>query len=116
MKNRYGQGYRLNIEKLEGSNGAPTSFKDEKVTELVCKWFPDATVLSNTSKKITYILPSGTKEENDDKNPVHSAAALPQLFRGLETAVREGADTLGIASVGLSLTTLEEVFLRLSKE
>lgn len=71
----------------------------------------EASILSETSRTVTYLLPSKSEDGKE-----LAAAPLPSLFSDLESVVREDAKELGISSVGLSLTTLEEIFLLLSKD
>ncbi len=60
--------------------------------------FPDAPVLNTNRAEISFQLP-------------HDGTALfPDLLRRLER------DELGIRSVGLSMTSLEEVFLKINNE
>ncbi|RUS30185.1 P-loop containing nucleoside triphosphate hydrolase protein [Jimgerdemannia flammicorona] len=150
LKNRFGVGYHLNLEKLQDAEQSTALFNETEVTALVKEYFPDASVLSNTAYDITYILPLGSSSNNPisdedsitkpegakkleigstsnkskPQNPVprhgtidisHSTSTFPQFFERLNREM-EAKDGLGVASVGLGLTTLEEVFLRLQKE
>ncbi|KAK7058690.1 hypothetical protein SK128_024720, partial [Halocaridina rubra] len=53
---------------------------------------------------MSYILPS------------ESAKDFPSLFTLLDKHIRKGEETVGIEGYGISMTTLEEVFLALSDE
>jgi len=57
---------------------------------------PNAQLKSNVGVELSFILP----KEN--------SAKFEQLFSDLE----RGQDSLGIGSIGVSVTTLEEVFLK----
>ncbi|KAG0222673.1 ATP-binding cassette sub- A member 2 [Actinomortierella wolfii] len=140
LKNRFGLGYRLNLEKrrtmladqhqTKGTSHHQVQatskiaedvvlFDEETVSAIVHKYFPDATIETNTTTDITYLLPtsastsphqpSGQQQHSTDKK-----AILPLLFAHLDQEI--AANRLGIRSVGLELTTLEEVFVRLQEE
>ncbi|KAF9162745.1 ATP-binding cassette sub- A member 2 [Actinomortierella ambigua] len=143
LKNRFGLGYRLNLEKRRamltdqrqgnghsssgGRNGIQQQtadsdevvlFDESTVTKIVHQYFPDATVETNTSTDITYLLPTtgpaSSSPLRPNGAPLDKKAMLPQLFAHLDDEI--AANRLGIRSVGLELTTLEEVFVRLQEE
>ena len=68
-----------------------------QMTSNVQKFVPDAKLESNISAELSYILPS----ESSDR------------FEELFTYLEQNKDSLGITSFGASVTTMEEVFLRL---
>ncbi|KAG0300178.1 hypothetical protein BGZ98_009388 [Dissophora globulifera] len=144
LKNRFGVGYRLSLEKRrvmladqvrqqqqqhiqatsvldtqdEMSSGV-VLFNEELATAIVQQHFPDATIDVNTSTDITYVLPTtGTVEQREGRSAQQyvedKKAALPGLFAQLDNEL--AANRLGVRSVGLSLTTLEEVFIRLQEQ
>ncbi|KAF8936757.1 hypothetical protein BGZ58_003761 [Dissophora ornata] len=148
LKNRFGLGYRLSVEKrramltdqqkyrseLDQLYGASQSdiqfsstlhgnevvlFDEAKTTAIVQTHFPDATIDVNTATDITYVLPTtGTAEQRNGRTPQEyirdKKAALPGLFAHLDQEI--AANRLGVKSVGLSLTTLEEVFVSLQEQ
>lgn len=94
-------------------------FDEERATAIVQQHFPDATIDVNTAMDITYVLPTtGTAEERGGRSAQEyirdKKAALPGLFAHLDAEI--AAKTLGVKSVGLSLTTLEEVFVSLQEQ
>lgn len=68
----------------------------DQVTELIKSYVPEAQLENNISAELSYILP----QENID--------TFEELFLEIETQ----KDALHISSYGVSVTTLEEVFLR----
>ena len=92
LKNRFGAGYNLTIVKEE-------SFKGSELHHLVTTTIPDTKMLSNVGAEISYQLPLSA-------SPVFS-----QLFESLNGGLSE----LGIAQYGVSVTTMEEVFLRVAE-
>ena len=66
------------------------------INDLVQSCVPDAQLESNISAELSFILPHESK----------------QSFEDLFTQLEQGRDDLNIASFGVSVTTMEEVFLR----
>lgn len=93
LKNRYGVGYHMVIVK-------EPSCDVSKVTAMVTSHVPTATVESNIGAELSFILPS------------EATGNFENLFLELETRRKE----LGIASYGASVTTMEEVFLKVGEE
>ncbi|CAN7984948.1 unnamed protein product, partial [Ixodes hexagonus] len=94
LKNRFGIGYHLTMVIENGSDKA-------KITELIQKFVPHISVYRTTSTEIAFIL------------PMDSTYNFASLFNSIETAITDG--TLGIKSYGISMTTLEEVFLKMGE-
>ncbi|XP_058851719.1 phospholipid-transporting ATPase ABCA3-like isoform X1 [Acipenser ruthenus] len=92
LKNKYGSGYHMVIVR-EPLCDVP------EITRLVKMYVPNATMESSAGAELSYILP---KESTD---------RFELLFAELEMKREE----LGIASYGASVTTMEEVFLRVGK-
>ena len=84
-----GTGYQLNILKLEGCIV-------QNVTTTVKQHVPDAEVKTEMASVLSYNLPS------------EQTSKFPLLFEALE----RNKELLSISSIGVSITTLEEVFLR----
>ncbi|KAF9917451.1 hypothetical protein BX616_000950 [Lobosporangium transversale] len=107
-----------NSENID-EQGQTILFDEAKTTEIVKKHFPDATIDVNTSTDIVYVLPTtGTMEQRSGRTAQEyirdKKAALPGLFEHLDQEI--AANRLGVKSVGLSLTTLEEVFVNLQQQ
>ena len=94
LKNTYGVGYGLTIVKKE------SNVSTEKLTEVIQSHVQSAKLEGDISKEIKYILP---KSEIDK-------------FEGLFQALEKDTEALGIESFGVSLTTLEDVFLKIGDQ
>ncbi|XP_066497951.1 phospholipid-transporting ATPase ABCA3 [Hoplias malabaricus] len=92
LKNKYGAGYHMVIVKDALCNVS-------EITRLVQLYVPNATLESSAGAELSYILPK------------ESTSQFELLFAELEMNREE----LGIASYGASVTTMEEVFLRVGK-
>ncbi|XP_004706220.1 phospholipid-transporting ATPase ABCA3 [Echinops telfairi] len=92
LKQKYGAGYHMTLVK-------EPHCKPEAIARLVHQHVPSATLESNAGAELSFILP---------KESTHRFEAL---FTKLEKQQKE----LGIASFGASVTTMEEVFLRVGK-
>ncbi|XP_048101265.1 phospholipid-transporting ATPase ABCA3 [Alosa alosa] len=92
LKNKYGAGYHMVIVKDALCNVS-------EITRLVHLYVPNATLESSAGAELSYILPK------------ESSSRFELLFAELEMNREE----LGIASYGASVTTMEEVFLRVGK-
>lgn len=90
LKKKFGVGYRLVCVK------AALGCDPNQVTKLLSHYIPEITVETNIGSELTYLL----REEY-----VHQ---FRTIFADLETKSAE----LNITSFGVSLTTLEEVFLK----
>ncbi|KAL4488927.1 hypothetical protein ABPG72_005714 [Tetrahymena utriculariae] len=92
LKNRFGTGYNLTIVKKNPTDNS------QPIKEFIQKFIPQAKILSDVSAEIGFQL----------KN--ESISAFPQLFNSLDQNLQQ----LNIQSYGISITTLEEVFLRVA--
>ncbi|MBN3275901.1 ABCA3 protein, partial [Polyodon spathula] len=92
LKNKYGAGYHMVIVR-EPLCDVP------EITRLVKTYVPNASMESSAGAELSYILPK------------ESTHRFQLLFAELEMKRAE----LGIASYGASVTTMEEVFLRVGK-
>uniref|UniRef100_A0A8D0GV65 ABC transporter domain-containing protein n=1 Tax=Sphenodon punctatus TaxID=8508 RepID=A0A8D0GV65_SPHPU len=92
LKHKYGAGYHMVMVKEPSCNLG-------EISRLICQYVPNATMESNAGAELSFILP---------KESTHRFEAL---FTELELRREE----LGIASYGASVTTMEEVFLRVGK-
>nr|XP_022911475.1 ATP-binding cassette sub-family A member 3-like isoform X1 [Onthophagus taurus] len=89
LKKKYGAGYHLVMEK-----SADCDVDD--VTDLLSKYIPSITVNSNVGSELTYVL---AKEESEN-------------FEKMLQDIENNSETLGISNFGISLTTMEEVFMK----
>jgi ATP-binding cassette subfamily A (ABC1) protein 1 len=90
LKNEYGVGYQITIEKKSNLPQIKSEIRD-----LVKSAVSEATVLSDTTSETTYRL------------PIHASDRFPGLFQALESKVDSGE----ISTYGVSITTMDEVFL-----
>ncbi|KAF9422356.1 hypothetical protein HW555_001946 [Spodoptera exigua] len=93
LKRAVGTGYRLSFTTI----GTP---KEDAITNVVTSHVPDATLKEKTINSLSYNLPAA------------SAKKFPTLFAALEAKRSE----LGIDSIGVGVSTLEEVFLKLCSD
>lgn len=93
LKSKYGIGYHMVVAK------DPSGCKDELVADLVQKFVPSAMLEGNVGSELTFLLP---KEE---------ASGFAAMFESLEAAKHD----LGVDSYGMSVTTMEEVFLKVGE-
>ena len=92
LKSRFGIGYNLTMTR------ARKRWKPLDVTRTMLKYIPEAHLLSAAGGELSYRL------------PLASVSSFPHLFKEID---RKRA-RLGIGSYGISMTTLEEVFMRIS--
>uniref|UniRef100_A0A8C3Y8A5 ATP binding cassette subfamily A member 3 n=1 Tax=Catharus ustulatus TaxID=91951 RepID=A0A8C3Y8A5_CATUS len=89
LKRKYGAGYHMVMVKEPYCNLG-------EISRLICQYVPNATMESNAGAELSFILP---------KESTHR-------FEALFTELEQRREELGIASYGASVTTMEEVFLR----
>ncbi|XP_075638015.1 ABC transporter A family member 1 isoform X2 [Castanea sativa] len=105
LKHQYGVGYTLTLVK-----SAPTA---SVASDIVYRHIPSATCVSEVGTEISFKL------------PMASSSSFESMFREIESCMRrsvcnsetsksEDKGYLGIESYGISVTTLEEVFLRVA--
>jgi ATP-binding cassette subfamily A (ABC1) protein 3 len=120
LKSKYGSGYNITVTKkrqnttdtqtqnlidLEntGQSSSPIEATDTDCTNqliaLVKSMIPNARLNSNINSEISFILPS------------QDSARFAQLFERLE----KEKENLSILNIGISITTLEDVFLRIGE-
>nr|XP_006979007.1 phospholipid-transporting ATPase ABCA3 [Peromyscus maniculatus bairdii]XP_015853164.1 phospholipid-transporting ATPase ABCA3 [Peromyscus maniculatus bairdii] len=92
LKQKYGAGYHMTLVKEPHCN-------PEGISQLVHHHVPNAMLESHAGAELSFILPK------------ESTHRFESLFAKLEKKQKE----LGIASFGASVTTMEEVFLRVGK-
>ncbi|KAL3284410.1 hypothetical protein HHI36_018570 [Cryptolaemus montrouzieri] len=89
LKKKFGTGYHLIIDQLPNC-------QVEKITKLIRKYIPKIQVESNAGTELTYLLPEDF------------VSKFPHMLSEIE----KYSDSLGIRSFGISLTDLEEVFMK----
>eukprot|EP01105_Mastigella_eilhardi_P028439 TRINITY_DN936_c0_g1_i14.p1 TRINITY_DN936_c0_g1~~TRINITY_DN936_c0_g1_i14.p1 ORF type:complete len:1870 (-),score=505.12 TRINITY_DN936_c0_g1_i14:2049-7658(-) len=94
LKTRYGVGYTLTVER-----GA--EFDQANMLSLIHSHVPDAVEVNATQRELSYSL------------PLAAIASFAKLFLRLDEKKEAGS---GIIAYGVSMTTLEQVFLRLAAE
>mmetsp|Transcript_6172 Transcript_6172/g.5547 ORF Transcript_6172/g.5547 Transcript_6172/m.5547 type:complete len:132 (+) Transcript_6172:2215-2610(+) len=92
LKSRFGVGYTVTFDKKE--NSTPSN----PITEIVKKHIPEAKLSSDVSKELQMQLPQDTAPK----------------FKGMFEEIDEKLSSLEVRSYGVSMTTLEEVFLNVS--
>ncbi|XP_026320679.1 ATP-binding cassette sub-family A member 3-like [Hyposmocoma kahamanoa] len=93
LKNNIGTGYRLTL--------TTTGLQQENaITSLVTTYVPDATLKERSSSTLEYSLPSASSKN----------------FSALFTELQNKRLDLGINSIGVGVSTLEEVFLKLCSD
>jgi ATP-binding cassette subfamily A (ABC1) protein 3 len=96
LKSRYGVGYHMVMEKTPSS----TTEKVVEVVSLMQSHVQGAKCVVDAGAELAFILPAG------------ETSAFPTLFQELERR----KDELGLAGFGVSVTTMEEVFLKVKDE
>ncbi|ESO00555.1 hypothetical protein HELRODRAFT_82844 [Helobdella robusta] len=92
LKRKYGIGYHMTMVKAPKCDVT-------LVDSLIKSKIPDAAMESNAGAELTYVLPK------------EYSSKFPELFAELE---RDG-DKIGVDSFGTSVTTLEEVFIKVGE-
>ncbi|KAB0796416.1 hypothetical protein PPYR_10477 [Photinus pyralis] len=93
LKKRYCAGYQLVLDKSPDCH-------IESVTDLLRRHIPDITVRSNIGSELSYVL--------DD--------AYNSVFERMLSELEQESHSLGVLSYGVSLTTLEEVFMKVGAD
>jgi len=90
LKKRFGTGYNLTMVKTSSANS-------QEINRFVSSQIPSAVLASDVSGEISYQFPTETVSQ------------FSTFFRELDKHMK----SLGVLSYGISITTLEEVFLNL---
>jgi ATP-binding cassette, subfamily A (ABC1), member 3 len=109
LKKHYGVGYQLTIEKTMQQHNEPEHVDgveepedddiDERLKVIVKGNVKEAVLLNNTGSEIRYQL------------PIAAASNFPTMLNGLDSEIENGS----IQSYGVSMTTLDEVFLLVAR-
>ena len=93
LKSKYGLGYTLTLVKAE------ENCNEERIKTLVLEHLPNSKVLSMSAAEMSFQL------------SLKDRAKFPKLFRKIETHLQP----LKIGGFGVSMSTLEEVFLKIAE-
>jgi len=96
LKKMYGVGYQLTIERGHGDS---KSEGKGNLREIVVDNVPEAVLLSDVGTELSYQLPMG------------AAGQFTLVFEGLDKEIEAGV----VSSYGVSMTTLDEVFLLVAR-
>jgi hypothetical protein len=100
LKQKFGVGYILTLVKsAEGSSPIPTRVKE--LTAVVVKYVPGSSLVSDVGSEVHYEM------------PFSACAHLPALLTELDRSISNG-ERLSICEYGVSITTLEEVFIKVA--
>ncbi|KAH6923179.1 hypothetical protein HPB50_024602 [Hyalomma asiaticum] len=94
LKQRFGTGYHMKIQKLPRCNVSA-------IEDLIRKYAPKVKLQSNSDNEVLFTL-----------GHIIATRKIVVMFKGLEKLSSE----LGIASVGLTVTSLEDVLVRVGEE
>ena len=100
LKRRYGGGYHLRIAKASG-------FDRQKFEVILKQFLPEAATTLDIGTEMVFSLEAG-KDKSKPKEVVDSQT---QVFAQLFTKLEDQKQDLKIHSYGVSLTSLEEVFI-----
>lgn len=93
LKKKFGVGYNMTVEKT-----SVVDFSTPAVLENIHRAVPDATILTDVGTELTVQLPF----------------ASARHFESLFGSIDENMGALHVASYGMSVTTMEEVFLKVA--
>ncbi|GAB9477940.1 Abc transporter a family member 1, partial [Globisporangium polare] len=93
LKNRFGAGYNLTVVKAE------SGCNDNNLIAFIQSFVPNAQVLSNVGSEIAFQL------------PLSSSTEFAVMFAEMDSRLA----SLGLLSYGVSVTTLEEVFIKVAE-
>lgn len=95
LKNKFGLGYHLNLIANQNFDQEPMA-----ISSMIKKHVQNSELERFIEKEVSYLL------------PIDSVANFQSLFEDIEL----NGQSVGIESVAISMTTLEEVFLKLADE
>ncbi len=108
LKSKFGSGYNLTIAKkkindntqqidqISSNSMTESDSSSKKIINLINSFIPNSKLNSNIDSEISFVLPSNDSDK------------FSQLFESLE----KEKDNLGIVNIGISGTTIEDVFLK----
>eukprot|EP00043_Microstomoeca_roanoka_P013498 m.132210 g.132210 ORF g.132210 m.132210 type:complete len:1829 (+) comp15771_c0_seq2:231-5717(+) len=92
LKSKFGVGYHMTVVKEPNCDVGG-------LNSVITRHVADAAMVTNVGTELTFVLPQ------------HGAPAFPAMFEDLDAA----QSTLGFSSYGVSVTTMEEVFLKVAE-
>ncbi|MBN3324270.1 ABCAC protein, partial [Atractosteus spatula] len=101
LKDKLGQGYSLTLTKKAETPGSDAGFNSEEVSTFIKSHLPEARLKEGEVGDVVYSLPPFSSQNAED-------------YRSLLTSLDKNLDSLQLGCYGISDTTLEEVFLRLT--
>ena len=108
LKQRYGAGYSIVLTRPDGASSSGVAAPGTAALEdLVKRHVPEATVVSDIGKEISFSA------------PLSSAPAFEGLFAQFDDCIastRGDGDGAELEAYGISVTTMEEVFLKSASE
>lgn len=103
LKKTYGVGYQLTLEKSnaseDGGKNDNLASHDETLERIVTGNVEGASLLTNVASEMSFQLPMG------------AASQFAPMFKGLDEEIDRGV----VGSYGVSITTLDEVFLLVAR-
>eukprot|EP00529_Nitzschia_sp_RCC80_P002451 CAMPEP_0113451218 /NCGR_PEP_ID=MMETSP0014_2-20120614/6226_1 /TAXON_ID=2857 /ORGANISM="Nitzschia sp." /LENGTH=1987 /DNA_ID=CAMNT_0000342569 /DNA_START=1298 /DNA_END=7261 /DNA_ORIENTATION=- /assembly_acc=CAM_ASM_000159 len=120
LKNHYGVGYQLTIEKDHAFKEKEMDVVKEEKENGTKDSDPEIKVESDLDEVLDSIVTNNVKEANMLSNvgsemsfqlPISAASNFAPMFQGLDNQVEKGT----ISSYGIGITTLEEVFLLVAR-
>ena len=98
LKSKYGSGYSLVLTRKSFENNLDYGFDETttKIIDLIKSVIPNSRLDSNINSEMTFLLSSNDSDK------------FPSLFDRLQKL----KDPLNIINVGISATTIEQVFLK----
>lgn len=93
LKKRFGVGYHLICVKKDPCDS-------DKITNLLQKYIPDVAVENDVGTELSYLLSNASSD----------------VFRDMFSELEERIDELRVESYGVSLTTMEEVFMKVGAD
>ncbi|KAA0056173.1 ABC transporter A family member 1 isoform X7 [Cucumis melo var. makuwa] len=111
LKHQYGVGYTLTLVK-----SAPTV---SVAADIIYRHIPSAVCVSEVGTEVSFKLPISSSSSFESmfreiENYMRRSVSNSAINYSLETSTDVEKDHLGIDSYGISVTTLEEVFLRVA--
>ncbi|KAG9477530.1 hypothetical protein GDO78_002762, partial [Eleutherodactylus coqui] len=101
LKEKFGSGYRLTLTKKFSNQKDKNACNSENVTALIQSHIPEAKLKEDVGGELVYVLPPFREE---------ISGAYLSLLHNLDTRLND----LHIGCYGISDTTIEEVFLKLT--
>ncbi|XP_041938357.1 uncharacterized protein abca12 isoform X3 [Alosa sapidissima] len=103
LKDKFAKGYNLTLTKKVQTPDSEERFDGEELKAFIQSYLPEARMKEGEVGDVVYCLP-----------PYSSQNAV--AFRSLLTGLDQNLDSLQLGCYGISDTTLEEVFLQLTKD